>query len=39
MIPYNNIQCDETTHNSNVLYTHYNNGRYIERVTCVNEAR
>ena len=39
MIPYVDIPCDETTHKPYVLYAHYNNGRYIECVTLVNEAR
>ena len=40
MIPCVDIPCDdETTHNSQVCCTHYNNGRYNECVTRVNKAR
>ena len=39
IIPYVDIPCDETAYYTHVLYTQYNNGRYIECVTRVNEAR
>ena len=39
MIPYVNNPCDETTHNSHGIHTHYNNVRYIEWITRVNGAR
>ena len=34
-----NTPCDETTHHSHVIHTHYNNVRYIEWITRVNGAR
>ena len=39
MILCANTPCDETTHNSPVIHTHYNSIRYIEWVTRVNGAR
>ena len=39
MIPYVDTVCDETTLNSHVTHTHYNNVRYIEWVTRVNGAQ
>ena len=39
MILCANTPCDETTHNSHVIHTHYNNVRYIEWITRVNGAR
>ena len=39
MIPYVDTLCDETTHNSHVIHTHYNNVRYVKWITRVNGAR
>ena len=39
IIPYVDIPCDETTNNSHVILIQYNDIRYNECVTRVNEAR
>ena len=39
MIPYVDIPCDETTNNSHVIIIQYNDIRYNDWVTRVNEAR